>query len=210
MEDKSLNEKESIELISRMIRNTQNHLEGNEGISFLIWGYVTLLTTVSVWLGIHFTGSYDWHLLWFAIPVLGLILTKIFTKRQPNRVTTYIDKTVGYVWIVLGSACFLSTALSFITDYTNILSLVLLLIGSGHTITGLIIKYHPVTAGGIISIVLSVVLLFIPGNLDNSLLVFAIAFIAMAIIPGHCLNCKAKKAAKADAQIEADEEVCNV
>lgn len=187
-------EKASLELITRMIRNTQSHMEGNEGIPSLVWGYVTLAVTAAVWSTIHFTGNDYWHFLWFAIPVLGLILTRLFKKRLPHTVRTYVDKTISYVWMVMGSACLVLSACSFVVSM-NILFVVLLLIGAATTITGLIVHYIPVTLGGIVSMVLSIVLLF-SHTLDSYLLIFAIAFIAMCIIPGHCLNYKARKTAR--------------
>lgn len=189
-----IDEKASLELITRMIRNTQSHMEGNEGIPSLVWGYVTLAVTAAVWCAVHFTGNDYWHFLWFAIPVLGTILMIIFRKHQPDTIHTYIDKALCYVWIVLGAACLIFSVLSFFANM-NILSTVLLLIGAGTAITGLIIKYLPIAIGGMVSIILSTLLLFCH-TFDSYLLIFAIAFIAMCIIPGHCLNHTARKAAK--------------
>lgn len=41
MEERKLNEKESLELIAQMIQNTKNRLETNCGMPFLFWGYTT-------------------------------------------------------------------------------------------------------------------------------------------------------------------------
>ena len=48
MEDKQLNAAESIALISRMIENTRNRMLRNSGRPFLVWGYVTVFTTLLV------------------------------------------------------------------------------------------------------------------------------------------------------------------
>ena len=53
MEDRQLNEKESLELIAQMIRNTQHGLEKGKGIPFLIWGYVTITVSLAVWYLFH-------------------------------------------------------------------------------------------------------------------------------------------------------------
>ena len=42
MEERKLNEKESLELITRMIRNTKHNLEIGDGNIFLFWGYLTV------------------------------------------------------------------------------------------------------------------------------------------------------------------------
>lgn len=57
MKDKELNEKESLELIARMIRNTRRNLDTGSGNSFLVWGYVGVLVTLAVWAGVTFTGN---------------------------------------------------------------------------------------------------------------------------------------------------------
>ena len=45
MEDKKLNEKESLELITQMIQNTRQNLDTGSGNMFLVWGYVSVLVT---------------------------------------------------------------------------------------------------------------------------------------------------------------------
>ena len=51
MENKNLNEKESLELIARMIRNTHENLETRGGKSMLVNGYTTCLLYTSASLG---------------------------------------------------------------------------------------------------------------------------------------------------------------
>lgn len=48
MEDRKLNEKESLELITQMIRNTRWNLDAGSGNMFLLWGYVCVLLTLVV------------------------------------------------------------------------------------------------------------------------------------------------------------------
>lgn len=47
MEERKLNEKESLELIAQMIQNTKNRLETNCGMPFLFWGYTTLFVSLA-------------------------------------------------------------------------------------------------------------------------------------------------------------------
>lgn len=55
MEDRKLNEKESLELITQMIRNTRWNLDAGSGNMFLLWGYVCVLLTLVVWAGVGLT-----------------------------------------------------------------------------------------------------------------------------------------------------------
>ena len=65
MEERKLNEKESLELIAQMIQNTKNRLETNCGMPFLFWGYTTLFVSLLVWFLVVTTGK-----LLLAIPMV--------------------------------------------------------------------------------------------------------------------------------------------
>ncbi|WP_224203944.1 hypothetical protein [Bacteroides salyersiae] len=58
MEDKKLNEQESLELIARMIRNSKRNVRENAGGPALIWGYATVLTSLLVYAGWMLTHQY--------------------------------------------------------------------------------------------------------------------------------------------------------
>jgi hypothetical protein len=126
MEEKQLNEQESLELITRMIRNTQQKLKKDNGLPFLIWGYTTIVVTLMVWYFLSTTGNPNWNYLWFLIPVIGFPIMMFSVRKREKEVKTYIDRIIGYVWIVLGVAglvgtvsaiFFLATAYSFCHNF---------------------------------------------------------------------------------------------
>ena len=51
MEEKTLNERESLEIITRMIQETKNKLEVGDGNILLIWGYVWLSLSMPCFYG---------------------------------------------------------------------------------------------------------------------------------------------------------------
>lgn len=51
MEDRKLSEKESLELISRMIQETQESKARYEAYPLLIWGYTTIVISLCIWYG---------------------------------------------------------------------------------------------------------------------------------------------------------------
>lgn len=203
MEDKTLSEKESLALIARMIRNTQDKLEDNAGIPLLVWGYVTLATTMAVGLLTFFTGNNNYQLLWFLIPIMGLLLTRILNKQHPKGVRTFVDSVVGYVWLVIGVSCVVVSASAFFT-HIPVLVIIMLMVGIGSAITGLVVKFSTLTVGGFISIVLAIVLLFVNQIIlmDHQLLLsfalFALSFAFTCVIPGHVLRARAKKVNRKD------------
>ena len=191
------NEEESMALIAEMIRNTQRKMERGAGTPMLVWGYATVLATLAVWTGIKLTNDYRVQFLWFLIPVIGLPWM-LFQQRRPPEVRTYVDKVVSYIWIVMGWSGFIISCLSFLGAIrTTILFIITLMMGQGSVLTGLVTRFRPLTIGGIIALLLSFALLYLT-DIDLHLLTFALAFVAMGIIPGHILNRRAKKACSQD------------
>ena len=98
MKDKELNEKESLELIARMIRNTRRNLDTGSGNSFLVWGYVGVLVTLAVWAGVTFTGNPVWMWGFWGIPVVGYLLMFLLLRKRQKPVKFYLDKILERVW----------------------------------------------------------------------------------------------------------------
>ena len=174
MEDKQLNAAESIALISRMIDNTRNRMLRNSGRPFLVWGYVTVFTTLLVMGAVYYFQNPKWNILWMLLPVLGALLMWLTRdKHTEGKVSTFVDRVINNVWLVMGLTAWFVSMLSM---------------GMGTTITGLIIRFRPATAGGTAAIVLAPVSLIVSGYWMPTL--FAVGFVVMMIIPGHILNYK--------------------
>lgn len=105
MKDTELNEKESLELIARMIRNTRRNLDTGSGNSFLVWGYVGVLVTLTVWAGVTFTGNSTWMWGFWGIPVVGYLLMFLLLRKRQKNVKFYLDKILERVWGVFGMVC---------------------------------------------------------------------------------------------------------
>lgn len=194
MEDKKLNEKESLELITNMIQNSRNRMENNCGMPFIVWGWASFFTSLLVWFAVSQTGNYNWQFLWFIIPVVGMTGTYLSTRKSPKTVTTFVDKIVNYIWIVFGIVGFLISCVAMFVWSIPILFIVVLLMGMGTTLTGMVIKYRIVIIGGALGILLSLSCLFVSGINQN--IPFALTFLIMMVIPGYALNRAAHKQEK--------------
>ncbi len=191
MDNRNLNEKESLELIAQMIQNTRYRKVKNAGVPFLIWGYMTIIVSLLVWFVLKETGDYSWQCLWFLLPAIAYPLTVRFSLRRQNVVKTYIDRMVGYVWMVFGLAGFLISCVFIFFRSLPILFIVLLMMGMGTALTGLIIKMRVVTVCGSLGALASVGCLYVDGF--DRILVFASAFVFMMVVPGHYLNSITKR-----------------
>lgn len=187
MKEKKLTETESLELISSMIANTRTRLQRNSGRTFLIMGYLTAITSLAVWTALHLTGDNRWQLLWFAILAGGIACWISGWRKQPAT-HTFVDRVIGNLWNVLGVAG-LAAALTTLFQQIPVLMIVVLLMGTGTAVTGLVIRFRPLTVAGFLSILLFAPLCIAVQGIDVCL-VFAAAFAVMMIIPGHLLNCR--------------------
>ena len=191
MDNKKLNEQESLELITQMIQNTKFKMVKNAGTPFLVWGYMTVVTSLLVWYLLKETGNYYWQFLWLLMPAVSYPVT-IYSQRKKQRMArTYIDRIVVYVWVVFGLCGLLISCVSMIYWSLPILFVILLMMGMGTTLTGLIINMKLVTVSGVLGIFASLGCLYI--DKFDQILLFALAFVFMMVIPGHYLNIMSKR-----------------
>ena len=200
MEDKKLNEQESLELIARMIQNSKKNLELGSGNIFLLWGYLSAVMAAVVLLLVWQTGYLKWNWLWFAIPLLGWPLQAYLQKNTERRVLTYTDKVIASVWGVLGMAMGVG-AVFYCADADRamlILPLMVLCAGIGVAITGNIIRDRWMRFCGVLSFFIG--LFSLKGmesfNLEGwygDCITFIVCIVLMFIIPGHRLNREARR-----------------
>jgi hypothetical protein len=191
MEEKAINEKESLEIISKMIANTREKVKKNAGMPFLTWGYTTVIVSLAIWFLLYKTGDYHWHFLWFSIVAIGWPLSIISRNKKRSGVTTYIDRVVGKIWLVFAIGVILCSMMAFFVLKMPILFLVLLLISMAVTLTGFVIKFNIAVGFGIFGVLASFLFLFISGT--TQILLFAAVFFVMMVVPGHILNYLTKK-----------------
>lgn len=194
MEDKKISEKESLELIARMIRETQDNTARYAAYPLLIWGYTTAIVSVVIWFLYMQAVTWQINCLWFALPVIAGPLTFFFKRKDVKKGTrNYIDRVTTQIWIVFGLVGWCLSCLAFVTRI-DILFVISLLMGMATTLSGLVSKYKPLSIAGACGIVLSFAMLFIHGS--EVCLVFAAIFIVMMIVPGHIMNKHMKQCLK--------------
>lgn len=197
MEDKKLNEKESLELITQMIQNTRRNLDAGSGNMFLLWGYVCVVVTLIVFAGLHFTQNLTWMWGFWGIPVIGYLLTYFLMRKQQKPVKMYGDKVLNEIWMILGVFCMAIAVWASITkSYELILPFCVILMSLGSIFTGCIIRYKAFSGFPSFGVVLGLQMLFNVWEKTFSywiLLEFALAIMFALVIPGHILNYKARK-----------------
>lgn len=205
MEEKKLNEQESLALITSMINDTRERLAENSGRPFLIWGYTSIAVSMLEYAAQMLGWSNYWVLAWWLIPIIGHTLMWLFCSKKEHTPKSYIDRSIESIWIVTGGTCLFAVIGNIMYGSLSMLLFsVVLLIGTGVTITGLIIKDFTTAFVGSIASVFSLAFPIVhqfqlaageTGRhaISTNILIFVAIFFVVLVIPGHILNYKNRK-----------------
>ena len=205
MEEKKLDAQESIELITRMIRNTRQRLERHSGRPFLIWGYTTVgISLLNYTLNIVGADP-EWSLTWFLIPVLGIVLMRLFPEKRSTEPRTEIDRIVNALWRICSLSLIPIFLLCIFPGWRyrpSLFALITLVMSIGTAATGQIVRSKIYTAAGFLGMAGTAAIALwdfylkqLPDPqrincymLNNETLIFAAIFLVMMVIPGHIIN----------------------
>ncbi len=207
MEEKKINEQESIELISDMISRTKQRLRIGDGNILLMWGYLTVAVSALVWVLLLATRHPAVNWLWFLIWIVGGIAMPrmLRKKRGESGVTTYSDSLSSGIWKIVGWTAVVSVflCLGFLliggkNAWSAMLLFPLLIVGFAEAAQGIIIKERTLLFGGCVGMLAGIITgcclaAAVPLYANWYLPMFIIAFACMMIIPGHILNHKAHR-----------------
>ena len=120
----------------------------------------------------------------------------ISKKQKQQKVVTYTDYIVGFVWITFAIVIIL---LGFVVGmlttgeyYTHIIHILLAIYGMPVFLTGIIVRFKPLTIGGIACWALCIISTFIK-IYDYQFLLIPVAMLVAWIIPGYLLRAKYKQ-----------------
>ena len=198
MENKKLNEQESLALITQMIQNSKKGLVVGSGNSFLFWGYLALAVSIAIFLLLYITGNQSWFWMGIVIPVIVCLYTYWVSRRNGKKTKIYVCNFISNVWQIVGGTCAIIALLAL--NYGNniaILPLLLLVLSVGAGITGSVIQEKSFYNCSAFGIAISLGMLFninsiVEGPL-RQVFAFALAITVVMIIPGHMVNRKAKR-----------------
>lgn len=188
--EENFSPQESLLLIQSMISNAKGNISKNR-FYFLLWGWYTFLAIITQFV-LKVVLHYERHYIvwWGVIPVV--IITIIYTAKQNKQkaVRTYIGESMASLWTGIGISFFV---LSFILASSKegwlfSYPFFILLYGLGTFVSGRILKFTPLVAGGIMNWVLACIAAYV--MYDYQMLLAAAAILTSYIIPGHLLGDK--------------------
>jgi len=156
----------SLEIIRESIERSQHRITRNSALPLIWWGLCVVFLSVLIAYLWKNHGGPVWNLLWAAIWIIGYVGNWIIDKRRETVPTTFVGKTIGYVWATFGIFCGgmgmllgligsgilpLSLIMPNIYVFGSITSIISLCFGMGTTITGLVIRNRVIQVCGIIA-----------------------------------------------------------
>jgi hypothetical protein len=186
---------QSLAVIQSMIETAKNQFSEN-GHLYLLWGWLVFFCSIAqFFLLIVFHYQYHylvWMLTWLAVIYQTVYLVK---EKRREKVKTYTDRIVGFVWISFAILMFLFgffLGLVLGDNYYRMISPgFLALYGMPTFLSGIILKFRPLVIGGIGCWILSMIATLTPP--DYQLLLVPVAMVIAWIVPGYLLRAKYKK-----------------
>jgi len=179
---------ESLHLIQSMIDKTKSRLEENR-FYFLLWGWVSFAAILGQFL-LKVVFEYRHHYLVWLVTIPTAIITVVHVARNAKKeaVRTYIGESMAHLWTGLGISFFI---LSFIISnskggWLHGWPLFILFYGLGTFVSGRLLRFAPLTIGGLFNWVLALAATYV--HFDYQLLLAAAAILTSYIIPGHLLK----------------------
>lgn len=194
-----IDENQSLQVIREMIQVSQKKLR-NDGILFILWGWISFinyffLENLTRLFFISHQITQVVRSLRVILPVFGFAYTLYYILKQRKKVQTYIGISLRYVWISLFVCMVLVNLIQFNVLHSINFELqhpvFMVLIAFAITVTGGILRYRMIIAGGIIFGILAYIASSL--KLQDQVLVEAIAWLFAFVIPGHILYSQRKR-----------------
>lgn len=199
MAAENLNPKQSLEVIEAMISKTNRRINTTGATQFLLWGYVTVLTSLLHYSLMPYMTSIHHAYIWLLIPFVGGIISWLMARRKRHQPysSSQIDYFINTVWLVSGLN---ALACSFVLGFFTLIAIIILL-GSASAITGFVLRIRVLQVCSILGMSIGYGSIILDRTLDllsyrDYSLVFGVVFFVMHCIPGHYLYAQIRRELK--------------
>jgi hypothetical protein len=192
--EKMMTPEESIQFIRKSIINSRKNLKEN-GFYYLFWGWFLTFASVTNYFLIRYLHSREMYdqifitstIVWAVFVAVGFMIMFIYRRKtgRRNLIVTHLDRIITTIWLSAGVIFALIILFcyyyqSYPTPY------ILAITGMATFISGMVIRFTPLIAGGVLFATISIASIFVPGM--SQLLLVAIALVLGFLIPGYLLK----------------------
>ena len=177
---------QGLNLIMETIIRTKDNFRENS-FCFLLWGWlISAASFISFFLH-RFTSYTYYHLPFPILAVAGILVTILYFIRKASYTLTqtYLSFFLARLWMVVGIS-FIVVVIISITQNLLPFTYTLIIAGIGTLVSGLVMNFKPLIAGGILFMIAAFIIVFAPANYKE--LVHGIAMVGGYVIPGYLLK----------------------
>jgi hypothetical protein len=175
---------ESLHVIMDVISRTRENIK-EHGYLFLLWGWLIAIASILFFLLHTYTTSRFYFLPFPILALTGIILTLVSWSKRAHTAETYIGYYLKRLWQALGLG-FIVVVFINVVEGNPPFPYTILLGGIGTLVSGLVLRFRPLTIGGFIFLALSIATIFVSGAYVP--LLQAVAVVAGYLIPGYLLK----------------------
>jgi hypothetical protein len=196
MEEKNLTEEESMLIIQQMI-NTAKHEQKDNGVGWILWGWLLLLVSVLTYINLY-TRWFSTYYFWTYFGILSLLLilysvVKYYFFRKSERARTYTGElfqklNVGFFITIMFIIFSMNTGLNPMKGFPLLIGLY----GFWILIYGTALDFKPSIIAAYITWGLGFAGFFVH-SFGTIMLLHGSAALIGYIIPGHIANSEFKK-----------------
>lgn len=191
MTEQQFSPQDSLRLIQSMLEKTRGNLS-DKSIHFLVWGWLTFIGCVGQFVLKHLL-DYDKHYLvwWLVVPGVIFSFWQGRRERRQSGARTYAGESLRHLWLGMGIAYFvLSMILTRFGWDKIVFPFFIMMYGLGTFVSGSIIRFPPLVAGGAVAFGIAVLASFL--EYDYQMLAAAAAILVSYIIPAYLLRSRNK------------------
>ena len=172
---------ESLQLIAGVLAGTKDQVR-NWRFYFLLWGWLIFAASVLFYVLKEVAGVKLYFLPFPVLVLTGIVLSLLQYRKYRHSSEGYADNFLQKLWMVLGFAFIVVVMVSRVKGmppftYTMVIG------GIGTLMTGLLIRFRPLMAGGIIFLAMAVASVFVADAYKP--LMQAAAVLAGYLLPGY-------------------------
>lgn len=194
MENSSLTPEESFDIIHKAISNFKMNYKEHAQI-FLLWGWMLTLASLSNFIilkilhlkeAYNLMGPYSFGN-WILFILIGFIIHFFMIRKidKNKKVYSYLDNYIIKLWYVTAVSFFIAILLCIKLEIDPP-PVMLLIAGIATTTSGLLIRFKPLTIGGMSFFIFSIATTFVSD--ENIALVTSVAIFCGYVIPGYFLK----------------------
>lgn len=183
--EENLSAEQSLNLITNMIRQAQGKISGNS-FHFILWGWCITVANFGMYGLYKFTDYPHPYVVWLlTIPAWMGSMWYGSKHRQKGGAQSHLDSINMWLWIGMGIAIFPICIFGYKINW-SINPIVLLMAAVPTFVSGIIVRFKPLLAGGI-CFWIGGVLCFLVSPIDHYL-VGGLTVILGYLVPGYLLR----------------------